>query len=79
MQSEKEFLLDFSILLKKLRKTRGLKMENFSFDANIDFVTLYRAETGVNIKIYTAYKILKTLDIDLLEMLREEDKKWSQK
>ena len=44
-------------------------MEDFSFKAEIDYTTLYRTEQGQNVYIYTAYKILKSLDIDLLNII----------
>ena len=69
MKNEKEFLEEFSKSIKKLRKLKKYKMEDFSFKSEIDYTTLYRTEQGQNIYIYTAYKILKNLDIDLLEII----------
>ena len=57
MKNEQEFLTEFSISIKKLRKLKKYKMEDFSFKADIDYTTLYRTEQGQNVYIYTAYKI----------------------
>lgn len=72
MKNEKEFLEEFSKLIKKLRKLKKYKMEDFSFRSEIDYTTLYRTEQGQNIYIYTAYKILKNLDIDLTKVINEK-------
>ena len=69
MKNEQEFLTEFSTSIKKLRKLKKYKMEDFSFKAEIDYTTLYRTEQGQNVYIYTAYKILKNLDIDLLKII----------
>ncbi len=72
MKNEKEFLEEFSKSIKKLRKLKKYKMEDFSFKSEIDYTTLYRTEQGQNVYIYTAYKILKNLDIDLLEIISKK-------
>ena len=72
MKNEKEFLNEFSKSIKQLRKSEKQKMEDFSFKSEIDYTTLYRAEQGQNIHIYTAYKILKNLNIDLLEIINKK-------
>ena len=69
MKNEQEFLTEFSTSIKKLRKLKKYKMEDFSFKSEIDYTTLYRTEQGQNVYIYTAYKILKNLDIDLLKII----------
>ena len=75
MKNEKEFLEEFSKSIKKLRKLKKYKMEDFSFKSEIDYTTLYRTEQGQNIYIYTAYKILKNLDIDLLEIIDKKNRR----
>ncbi len=47
-------------------------MEDFSFKSEIDYITLYRTEQGQNVYIYTDYKILRNLSIDLLKILDKE-------
>ena len=72
MENEKDFLEKFSKNIKTLRKLNKFKMEDFSFKSDIDYTTLYRTEQGQNIYIYTAYKILKNLDIDILNILEKK-------
>ena len=75
LEKEDYFLTKFSELIKKLRKSKKFKMEDFSFMSEIDYTTLYRTEHKQNICIYTAYKILKNLNIDILNILESELKK----
>jgi len=72
LENEKDFLEKFSKNIKTLRKLNKFKMEDFSFKSDIDYTTLYRTEQGQNIYIYTAYKILKNLDIDILNILEKK-------
>ena len=51
MLNEKEFLNEFSKSIKKLRKLKKYKMEEFSFKSEIDYTTLYKIEQGQNIYI----------------------------
>ena len=74
-EKEDYFLIKFSELIKKLRKSKKFKMEDFSFMSEIDYTTLYRAEHKQNIYIYTAYKILKNLNVDILKIMENELKK----
>ena len=75
LEKEDYFLTKFSELIKKLRKSKKFKMEDFSFMSEIDYTTLYRTEHKQNIYIYTAYKILKNLNIDILKIMENELKK----
>ena len=75
LEREDYFLTKFSEFIKKLRKSKKFKMEDFSFMSEIDYTTLYRTEHKQNIYIYTAYKILKNLNIDILKIMENELKK----
>lgn len=72
--NEKEFYRRLSINLKAIRKDRKLTQEQFSILLNIGFFYYQRIEainTRQTISISLLLKMCETLEIDLVELIKE--------
>lgn len=57
--------------LRRLRNSKGLSMEQFAFDSNMEYRHLGRIERGeINTTISTVLVLAKALDVEVSELFK---------
>jgi len=73
MLTEAEFRNGLGVLIRKLRQRKGVSSADLSLDCDVDYSTINQIENGKqNPRVYTLYKILINLDIDIDSLLKEK-------
>ena len=76
MLEEKEFRKIIGESIRKLRTNKKYSTEKLAGLSDIDYTSLNQIENGKqNPKSYTLYKILRALDIDIMELITSKTKK----
>lgn len=75
MLEQSLFLQELASILLTARKGKGITFEKLSELSSLDYSTLNLIENAKqNPRVYTMYKILYALDIDLLGLLQAKNK-----
>jgi transcriptional regulator with XRE-family HTH domain len=71
MQEDKEILMQFGTLLKKLREDRGLSLRQLSYNCKVDYSKIAQMEKGlINPTLVTIVELAKGLEVHQSELLR---------
>ena len=75
MLTQDELINAVADILRQMRRERGFTLEKLSERAEMDYSTVSLIENGrQNPRIYTAYKLLYALDIDIIRLLTAKSK-----
>ncbi|MFT7098740.1 MAG: transcriptional regulator with XRE-family HTH domain [Rickettsiales bacterium] len=76
MLEKEEFIKKLGSIIREVRKSKGLSMEELAHNSNIAYSTLSCLERGTvgNFQIYNLYKLVENLDIDPSLIFKEHDK-----
>lgn len=70
--SKEEFCARVGYQVRKLRLEKKLSIEKLALDAGMEYTQVSRIELGrINTSIYQIYKISKSLDVALIEILSD--------
>lgn len=73
MLNQSIFLSELANILRQMRKSKHFTFEKLADISNVDYSTLNLIEhSKQNPRLYTIYKILYALNVDLLNILQED-------
>lgn len=78
MLTQEELINAIADLIRQARQHAGYTLEKLAEKSNIDYSTANLIENGKqNPRVYTVYKLLYSLDIDIVKLLNNANNKMS--